>query len=466
MKGRTRVNHPPEVTLPADNRPLVAPIYQTVKFAFESLEEALRFNRGEREGYFYTRRSNPTTRQLEKLLAELQQRDDCVATASGAAAVATCLISQLRAGDHILCFVETYGPTLGLIRGTLARLGVTHTMLSIEDDAGIERVLATSARPGSSTSSRRRTRSRALPTSRASRAPRMRRARSRSWTTRFAGFHNHGQYGVDVFVHSLTKYASGHGDVMGGAIIARADLAKEIRREGVLLGPLLDPHAAFLVMRGMKTYYLRYEAQAAAAMKIAHFLAGHPAVSRVHYPGLPDHPRHALARAQMREFGSIVSLDLARGAEAVRPFIDALEFFAVTPSLGSVESLAMPPQFLRVRGLPAELQALSGIGDGTHPALDRHRGLRRTDRGPGIGAGRSTMKDSLAEASKMKLLILGIASCCCLSAAVASAQTATDVKCTSCVGETDIANQAVTGAKIANGTVTTVTSRRAPSRPT
>jgi cystathionine beta-lyase/cystathionine gamma-synthase len=364
MKGRTRVNHPPEVPLPADNRPLVAPIYQTVKFAFESLEEALRFNRGEREGYFYTRRSNPTTRQLEKLLAELQQRDDCVATASGAAAVATCLISQLRAGDHILCFVETYGPTLGLVRGTLARLGVTHTMLSIEDDAGIERALAATKTRLVYFESPTNPVTRIADITRITRAAHAAGALTVMDNT-FAGFHNHGQYGVDVFVHSLTKYASGHGDVMGGAIITRADLAKEIRREGVLLGPLLDPHAAFLVMRGMKTYYLRYEAQAAAAMKIAQFLAGHPAVSRVHYPGLPDHPRHALARAQMREFGSIVSLDLARGAEAVRPFIDALEFFAVTPSLGSVESLAMPPQFLRVRGLPAELQALSGIGDGT-----------------------------------------------------------------------------------------------------
>jgi cystathionine beta-lyase/cystathionine gamma-synthase len=364
MKGRTRVNHPPEVALPADNRPLVAPIYQSVKFAFETLEETLRFNRGEREGWFYTRRANPTTRQLELLLAEIQQRDDCVATGSGAAAVATCLLSQLRAGDHLLCFAETYGPTIALIRGPLARLGITHTMISVEDDAGIERVLA-----------ERKTRlvyfeSPTNPVTRIADIARVTRAAHAAGAltvmdNTFAGFHNHGQYGVDVFVHSLTKYASGHGDVMGGAIIARADLAKEIRREGVLLGPLLDPHAAFLVMRGMKTYYLRYEAQAAAALKIAQFLAGHPAVECVHYPGLPDHPRHALARAQMREFGTIVSFDLARGAEAVRPFVDALEFFAVTPSLGSVESLVMPPQLLKVRGLPAELQALSGIGEGT-----------------------------------------------------------------------------------------------------
>jgi cystathionine beta-lyase/cystathionine gamma-synthase len=152
---------------------------------------------------------------------------------------------------------------------------------------------------------------------------------------------------------------------MGGAVIARKELAQAVRREGVLLGPLLDPHAAFLVMRGMKTYYLRYEAQAVSALAIAQFLAEHPAVASVHYPGLPDHPRHALARTQMREFGSIVAFDLARGAEAVRPFIDALEFFAVTPSLGSVESLAMPSQLLKVRGLDAEMQAACGIGEGT-----------------------------------------------------------------------------------------------------
>ncbi len=364
MKGRTRVNHPPEAPLPADNRALVGAIHQSVKFAFESLEETLRFNRGEREGYFYTRRANPTTRQLELLLAELQQRDDCVATGSGAAAVATALISQLRAGDHILCFAETYGPTLGLIRGTLARLGVTHTMLTIEDDEGIERELAA-----------RKTKivyfeSPTNPVTRIADIARITKAAHAAGAltvmdNTFAGFHNHGQYGVDIFVHSLTKYASGHGDVMGGAVITRKELAQAVRREGVLLGPLLDPHAAFLVMRGMKTYYLRYEAQAASAQKIAQFLAEHPAVSRVHYPGLPDHPRHALARAQMREFGSIVSFDLARGAEAVRPFVDSLEFFAITPSLGSVESLVMPPQLLKVRGLGPELQAKAGIGEGT-----------------------------------------------------------------------------------------------------
>lgn len=364
MKGRTRVNHPPEAAVPADNHPLVAPIHQSVKFAFESLEEALRFNRGERAGYFYTRRSNPTTRQLEKLLAELQQRDDCIAVASGAGAVATALLSLLRSGDHLLCFVETYGPSLSLIRGVLARFGVAHTMLSIGDDAGIERVLAERLTKVVYFESPTNPITRIADLARITKAAHAHGALTVMDNT-FAGFHNHGQYGVDLFVHSLTKYASGHGDVMGGAIIARAELVRKIRRDAVELGGVLDPHAAFLVMRGMKTYYLRYESQAASALRIAQFLDAHPGVERVHYPGLPGHPRHALAREQMHEFGSIVAFDLAGGAEAVRPFADALEFFAITPSLGSVESLVMPPQLLKIRGLSAEQAAISGIGDAT-----------------------------------------------------------------------------------------------------
>ena len=225
MKGRTRVNHPPEAPLPADNRPLVAPIHQTVKFAFESLEETLRFNRGEREGYFYTRRANPTTRQLEILLAELQQRDDCVALGSGAAAVAASLLSLLRAGDHLLCFVETYGPTPAADPGTLARLGVAHTMLSIEDDAGIERALAERPTKLVYFESPTNPVTRIADIARITKAAHAHGALTVLDNT-FAGFHNHGQYGIDVFVHSLTKYASGHGDVMGGAIIARADLAQ------------------------------------------------------------------------------------------------------------------------------------------------------------------------------------------------------------------------------------------------
>ncbi|MGH8309047.1 MAG: aminotransferase class I/II-fold pyridoxal phosphate-dependent enzyme, partial [Steroidobacteraceae bacterium] len=142
MKKETRVNHPPAVEVPPDNRPIVAPIYQSVKFEFENVEETLRSFRGERAGFFYARASNPTTRQLELLLAELQGRDDCLVTASGVNAIAQTLIALTKRGDHIVCFVETYKPTLYLIRRLLGRFGVTHTLLSIEDVQAVERVLA------------------------------------------------------------------------------------------------------------------------------------------------------------------------------------------------------------------------------------------------------------------------------------------------------------------------------------
>ena len=142
MKKNTRVIHPPGVVLPADNRPLVAPIYQSVKFTFDDSLQTESFLRGERAGFFYSRTSNPTLRQLELLLAELQGREDCLLTGSGVAAVAACLLSSCRQGDHILAFVESYGPTRYLVQHLLGRYGVTHTLLSIEDRAGIERVLA------------------------------------------------------------------------------------------------------------------------------------------------------------------------------------------------------------------------------------------------------------------------------------------------------------------------------------
>jgi cystathionine beta-lyase/cystathionine gamma-synthase len=364
MKKSTRVNHPPRVELPPDNHPLVAPIYQTVKFDFESLAETEAYLRGERPGFFYTRTSNPTTRQLEELLAELQGREDCLVTGSGVAAISQALLALTQLGDHILCFVETYNPSRYLIRRLLARFGVTHTMLSIEDVAGVARSL-----------SGRKTRlmffeSPTNPLTRiADIAELTRLARAAGTLTvmdnTFAGFHQHGEFEVDVFVHSLTKYASGAGDVMGGAVIARAELIRGMRSDFGTLGGTLDPHAAFLILRGLKTYFVRYAAQCASAMRIARELAAHPAVARVHYPGLPEHPHHALATRQMHDFGTIVTFDLRGGAPALRRFADAVKLFALTPSLGSTESLMLTAQMMVGRELDAEQQKISGITAGT-----------------------------------------------------------------------------------------------------
>jgi cystathionine beta-lyase/cystathionine gamma-synthase len=364
MKKPTRVNHPPEVALPSDNHPLVAPIYQTVKFEFESLEETERFLRGGRPGFFYARSSNPTTRQLELLLAELQGRGDCLVTASGVAAISQTLLALTKQGDHILCFVETYNPTRYLIRRLLGRFGVTHTMLSIEDLAGVERVLASQPTRLVLFESPTNPVTKIADISALTRLALAAGALTVLDNT-FAGFHQHGRYEVDVFLHSLTKYASGAGDVMGGAVIARPEIIRALRTDFGALGATLDPHAAFLILRGMQTYFVRYRAQCASAMQVAEFLAAHPAVARVHYPGLASHPQHALAAAQMEDFGTIVSFDLKDGAAAARRFADRLQLFALAVSLGSGESLVVTSQLMSGRELSAEQQKISAVVEGT-----------------------------------------------------------------------------------------------------
>lgn len=363
-KPATLANHPPAVAVPADNHPLVAPVYQSVKFEFGSVAETLRNLRGERPGFFYQRSANPTTRQLELTLAALQGRADALVCASGVSAINGTLLALTRSDDHVLCFIETYGPTRQFIRRTLARFGVRHTMLSIEDLAGVERVLA-----GTPT----RLMIFESPTN-----PLNRIADLEALTTlarrhgvltlldnTFAGLHQHGEFPIDYYLHSLTKYASGHGDVLGGAVIAEGEAIRRLRSDFTLLGGALDPHAAFLVQRGLKTYMLRYREQSASAMKVAQFLAQHAAVARVHYAGLATHPQHALASRQLREFGALLSFELRGGAEAGRRFAEALQLFAIAASLGATESLVIPPQLMGTQDLSAAELALSGIGPGT-----------------------------------------------------------------------------------------------------
>ncbi len=364
MKKSTSVNHPPQVELPAGNRPLVTPIYQSVKFDFESLDDTLEFLRGDRPGFFYSRAANPTTRQLELQLAGMQGRDDCVVTGSGVGAISQALLALTRQGDHVLCFVETYNPTRYLIRRMLGRFGVNSTMLSIEDLAGVERVLRTTPTRLVAFESPTNPVTKVADIEAITRLAQAHGALTMLDNT-FAGMHQHGQYPIDIFVHSLTKYASGAGDVMGGAVIARTDIIRSLRGEFGTLGGILDPHAAFLIARGLKTYYLRYEAQTRSAQRIAEMLAAHPAVAKVHYPGLPTHPQHELARRQMEHFGTIVTLDLRGGDAAAARFADALQYFSITASLGSTESLVVPPQMMSSRDLTPEQAVLSAVAEGT-----------------------------------------------------------------------------------------------------
>ena len=364
MKNRTRVTHPPIVVVPADNRPLVAPIYQSVKFTFDAVDETLDLFHGKRPGFYYSRISNPTLQQLELLLSELQGRDACLLTGSGVAALSMPLLALLKAGDHVVYFAELYPPTRELVGKLLLRYGVTSTMLSIDDLEGLERVLAATPTRLVLLEAPTNPVLKVVDLERATSIARRHGALTLLDNT-LAGFHNHGQFDVDLFAHSLTKYASGHGDVMGGAIIGRAELIDAMRGDIGILGPTLDPHAAFLLQRGMKTYFVRWEAQCRNARAVAEHLVRHPRVQRVRYPGLAQDPYAALAGRQMHDFGTIVTFDIEGGLAAGSRFCEALQLFAITASLGSTESLAVPPALQQPRGMTAEQQRWTDIGPGT-----------------------------------------------------------------------------------------------------
>lgn len=341
MKKESRVTHVPEVELPEGNRAVTSPVYRSVKFTFPTIEASLT-REAKEHGFDYTRDSNPTTRQLELLAAELQDRDDAIATATGMAAVWLALIGNLRTGDRIVIFVESYRPTRVAVRKMLPRFGIDHVMLSIHDHAAIEQALADEATKLVLFEA---------PTNPMLQVPDIERlvglARRHGVTTvldnTFAGLHNHGQFDVDFFVHSLTKYGNGHGDVMGGVVIAAAAKLKSLRPVAVNMGSTLDPEAAFMILRGLKTYYVRFQRHSENALRIAEFLEGRPEVERVYYPGLAGDPAHELAARQMRDFGGVLSFELRDADQAAAwRFIDSLEMFVTTASLGSTESLVAP----------------------------------------------------------------------------------------------------------------------------
>jgi cystathionine beta-lyase/cystathionine gamma-synthase len=364
MKAPTRVNHPPAVVVPEDNRPLVAPIYQSVKFTFDDIGESERFSRGQREGYLYSRISNPTLRQLELTLAELQGREACLLTGSGVAAVNLAMLALCKQGDHVIYFAEMYQPTRYMVRRLLSRYGVHHTMLSIEDVDAIERTLAATPTRLIMFETPTNPLLKIADLSRITAAAKRHGALTVLDNT-FAAFHNHGQFEIDVFVHSLTKYASGHGDVMGGAIVTSRTLVDAMKSDFIVLGATLDPHAAFLIQRGLKTYPLRYERQCRSALQIARFLESHPRVARVRYPGLATHPQHALAKAQMHDFGTLVTCELHGSRDDAKAFAEALRLFPISASLGSTESLVQPGQLMRPRDLSDQERVWAGVTDMT-----------------------------------------------------------------------------------------------------
>ncbi|MGE4658456.1 MAG: PLP-dependent transferase [Gammaproteobacteria bacterium] len=340
MKKETRVTHQRKVKLPDGNEALIPPIYRSVKFTHPSIEASLSPD-VRHKGFEYTRDANPTTRQLELLSADLQGRGDGVCVASGMAAVWLSLLGNLNTGDRLVFFIESYRPTRTLLRTVLPRFGINSSMLGVHEYDNLARVFAQQD-------------TKLLifeaPTNPMLQVPDIEGivalAQKHGVTTvldnTFGGLHNHGQFEIDYYVHSLTKYAGGHGDVMGGVVIADEKRIKTLHALATSMGSTMDPGAAYLILRGLRTYHLRYERHSSSALSVAEYLAANPSVEKVFYPGLENDVGHSLANKQMDGCGAVLAFNLNADKKETWAFIDALELFATTSSVGSTESLVAP----------------------------------------------------------------------------------------------------------------------------
>lgn len=356
----TLCNHPKFDPLPADNHPLTPPIYQSVKFVMDDFNELKKVFRGEREGYFYSRASNPTLVVLERLLAQLQGTEAGRTMASGVAAVTNTLLALLQSGDRLIYFLESYGPSRAFAEGTLKKYGVTVVKLSLDDLEGIKREMAVPGTKAVLFESVTNPQLKVAPLD-LIHAEAKKHGVLTLLDNTFAGFQSWQKWPFDLYIHSLTKYASGHGDVMGGAVLGSEKLLKQLDKTLLNLGATLDPHAAYLIQRGLKTYHLRRRAQCENSQILAEWLEGHEAVEKVVYPGLKSHPQHAWFAENFDDFGSIIFFRLKDKKTNIEEIVTRGELFMMTGSLGSTESLITPALFFYASDLTPPEREQAGI---------------------------------------------------------------------------------------------------------
>ena len=344
--------------------PVGTSISRTANFTFSSTAEMKRWAEGKSAAYIYTRYGNPTLTTAEEKLAALEGAEAAMVTASGMAAISSALLAVLRAGDEVIATRQAYGGTYRLMRDVFPRLGIA--VRHVETDlAGLEKLVSP--------------RSKALyiesPTNPTLRLVDLRKAAAfaKEWDlvslidNTFASpvLQKPIELGFDIVLHSATKYLAGHSDVIAGVAAGRRALIRKVRDNIIYMGGSADPEAAFLLIRGMKTLGVRVQRQCETAMMVARYLAKHPKVARVHYPGLASHPDHALAKRQMRGFGGMMAFDLKGGLGAARRFCDRVRIFLVAASLGGVESLVILPIYTSHYKMSlAELRAV-GVEPGT-----------------------------------------------------------------------------------------------------
>jgi cystathionine gamma-synthase len=347
---------------------LTVPIVQTAVYTFSNTEALLTYteehmfwDQPEREEY--GRYGNPTVRAVEAKLAALEGAQDAILMSSGMAAVTSTLLLLLAQGDHLILTDECYYVTLLFCQSQLPRYGIECSVAPHGDYAALEAAIRPNTKLIFSESPTN-------PFNHCIDLPRLVEIARRHGVktiidATFATPINLRalDYGVDLVIHSVTKYLAGHNDVMAGAVVGNVDLTTRLRQAHSLFGCIVDAHAAYLILRGLKTLALRVARQNASGSAVAHFLAAHPKVRRVWHPSLACHRDHALAKASMRGFGGVVSFEIEGDAARTHRFINTLKIPTIGPSLGGVESMVSPLALMGYATLAPEERLALGIRD-------------------------------------------------------------------------------------------------------
>jgi methionine-gamma-lyase len=344
---------------------LDTPIYQSTTFVSADADEMAAVYGGEKPGYMYTRYGNPTVHALEEKLAALECGEAAQAFSTGMAAISSAILGYVRAGDHVVAARSLYGAAYDFLNKKLPSLGASSTFVQSTRVEDFEKAI----RPNTKLIYFETPSNPILEILDIAALAQLARARGipSMMDNTFASpaLQQPLKMGVTVVVHSATKYLCGHGDAMGGAVIGPQDYVHYLNQDIIRdFGGCLSPFNAWLILRGTRTLHLRVPAQCSNAQKIAEFLAHHPRVEHVNYPGLPNHPGHDMAKKQMKAFGGMMSFEVKGGYEGGKKVMNGVKIFARAASLGDTRSLIVHAASTSHRAVPREQRLAIGITDG------------------------------------------------------------------------------------------------------
>ena len=352
-----------------DYTPVSTPVHYSVGYLYDDMADLDGVFGGERSGFVYPRYGSPTVSAFERAVAELEGGEDAVGFASGMGAIHAALMGAgVRAGESVIAAADLYGATYALLERALTGLGIRVRFLDITDLDQVGQAIA-EERPAAVLCEII-----SNPLMKVADVPVLSDMAHSAGATLIVDstftspfLFRPLEHGADYAVHSVTKYLAGHGDVMAGVVACSAERGLDLRERQKLLGANLGPQQAWLALRGIKTLPLRMRQHCANAQVVAEWLGGHPAVARVHYPGLPEHPQHGIAARlfEGRGFGGMLSFDLRDAGQAeVFRFMEALELVLPATTLGDVYSLTLYPAHSSHRQVAPDVRQAIGIGDG------------------------------------------------------------------------------------------------------